>query len=628
MKNMIGCLVAAGALSVSAETVLWPADGGIMCAQPSSKLEEKNGVAFVSTGTGYEWPGVRLDFREGTRDMTGYSKLTVALTNPSPNAVQVALSVKSRALQGSSPGGSVTLAPYASGAIVARLGECPWRLDKPLELVGMRGYPAAAGSTVFNIRQVESLHIFRTGEAVDAQYAVTRVTAADDGPATAVKLLKADSFKPFVDVYGQFRHDDWPGKVHSDAELKAAATREEKWLKARQTSPIRDCDAFGGWAGGPQLKATGYFRTEKVKGKWWFVDPEGRLFFSHGIDCIHVGDGATGVKFREDYFAKLPAKDDPVFGRFWGRASWRPAHGFYNTDERFPYETYNFAGANMVRKYGDEWWRHGMDLVHRRLRAWGVNTIGNWSNEDICRMDRTPYTLCLGTYDAPRLEWAKGWWGKLPDPAHPEFERRFREKCRKAAGWMKTDKWCLGVFVDNELSWSDDPRIKDVAERYFATVSRVLGEELPNHLYLGCRIAWGGDDVYRAAARHCDVVSVNVYAHKMNRDLPAGAADKPMINGEFHFGALDRGMFHTGLVPTDSQAERAACYRDYVNSCLDHPRMIGTHWFQWKDQPLTGRPDEENYQIGFLTVTDAPYPELVKAAREVAAGMYERRYDK
>ena len=43
-------------------------------------------------------------------------------------------------------------------------------------------------------------------------------------------------------------------------------------------------------------------------------------------------------------------------------------------------------------------------------------------------------------------------------------------------------------------------------------------------------------------------------------------------------------------------------------------------------QDNTGRGDGENYQIGFLTVTDQPYPELVMAAREVAASMYPARY--
>jgi hypothetical protein len=85
-------------------------------------------------------------------------------------------------------------------------------------------------------------------------------------------------------------------------------------------------------------------------------------------------------------------------------------------------------------------------------------------------------------------------------------------------------------------------------------------------------------------------------------------------------------MFHTGLVATGSQDERAECYRKYVNACLEQPRYIGVHWFQWKDQPLTGRGDGENYQIGFLNVVDSPYPELVAAAKQVAAGMYSLRF--
>ena len=61
--------------------------------------------------------------------------------------------------------------------------------------------------------------------------------------------------------------------------------------------------------------------------------------------------------------------------------------------------------------------------------------------------------------------------------------------------------------------------------------------------------------------------------------LPDGA-DKPVIIGEFHFGALDRGMFHPGLKQERDQPHRAELYRSYVQSALAHPLIIGTHWFQ------------------------------------------------
>jgi hypothetical protein len=36
------------------------------------------------------------------------------------------------------------------------------------------------------------------------------------GSAAADKIIRARTFFPFVDKYGQFMHDDWPGKIHSD----------------------------------------------------------------------------------------------------------------------------------------------------------------------------------------------------------------------------------------------------------------------------------------------------------------------------------------------------------------------------------------------------------------------------
>jgi hypothetical protein len=106
--------------------------------------------------------------------------------------------------------------------------------------------------------------------------------------------------------------------------------------------------------------------------------------------------------------------------------------------------------------------------------------------------------------------------------------------------------------------------------------------------------------------------------------LPPGV-DKPVVIGEFHFGALDRGMFHTGLVKTANQQERAEAYKTYVRSALGNPLIVGTHWFQYGDQATTGRGDGENYQIGFLDVCDAPYPETIQASRDVGAELYRLR---
>jgi hypothetical protein len=164
------------------------------------------------------------------------------------------------------------------------------------------------------------------------------------------------------------------------------------------------------------------------------------------------------------------------------------------------------------------------------------------------------------------------------------------------------------------------------AEKYFQTVREAIKSVAPNQLYLGCRFAWVNELAAAAAAKHCDVVSYNLYQREVGSFVFNGGADVPLIIGEFHFGALDRGMFHTGLVPVASQEERARAYENYVWSAVNHPAFVGCHWFQYQDEPTTGRVyDEENYQIGFVDIADTPYPEMVRASRQVAQNLYAKR---
>jgi len=44
--------------------------------------------------------------------------------------------------------------------------------------------------------------------------------------------------------------------------------------------------------------------------------------------------------------------------------------------------------------------------------------------------------------------------------------------------------------------------------------------------------------------------------------------------------------------------------------------QVGSHWFQWVDQPNTGRsPEGENYNIGLVDITDRPHSELIKGMK-------------
>ncbi|MFA6239838.1 MAG: beta-galactosidase, partial [Candidatus Hydrogenedentales bacterium] len=354
--------------------------------------------------------------------------------------------------------------------------------------------------------------------------------------------------------------------------------------------------------------------------------------------------------------------------------------------------TFSFYRANLARKYGDTWPESWRNTVYARMQFWGFNTVANWSQQDVMENSPLPFTASTGIYgEFRRIEGGGGYWAKMADAYDPSFAAAVEKSVVPVAQRWAATPLCLGYFVDNEISWEaievgtlasppDQPcrvaqvemltqKYGDLAAlnkawetnaadweslrvpgkrtpacqadldafvyafgvRYFETINSALKKHAPNQLYLGCRFASAPKPAVRACAAVADVVSFNIYRASVGRDEYAGenSLGKPILIGEFHFGALDRGMFHTGLVATSNQRERAAAYERYVNSVLDNPSFVGCHWFQYIDEPITGRTyDGENYNIGFLTVTDTPYPEMVRAAQKVHGEMYERRFAK
>lgn len=514
-----------------------------------------------------------------------------------------------------------------------------------------------------------------------------------------IRLLPPFNYDAIVDSFGQNNREDWPGKVKSAEELLARKQREEAQLKAQPTLPDRDL--YGGWASGPQVPASGFFSTVKRQGKWWLVDPNGHLFFSLGIDVINVsadGDTHTFVENREKMFSWLPSSNDPL-SKFYGHAD----HIVYGPTRQG--RTFSFYMANLYRKYGPDWLTAWQTSALVRLRAWGFNTIGNWSDPALYAYKKVPYTATIDVHgDYARVSSGFDYWGKMHDPFDPRFAEAVDTSIRVSTEKYRDDPWCIGYFIDNEISWGGSDNSNDrehyglvygtlggdktspakqafinqlrsryagieqldkawktdfpswpallekpfppqstlpaqmredfakflttFADQYFKVVRDALRKNDPHHLYLGCRFAWRPPEAVDAAGRYCDVVSFNIYRSRLEpKDWAFVASlNKPCIIGEFHFGALDRGVFHPGLVDAHSQQARAAMYRRYVESVEDNPAFVGCHWFQYYDEPLTGRfEDGENYNIGFVFVTDTPYPEMVESAKTVHAELYERR---
>jgi hypothetical protein len=198
----------------------------------------------------------------------------------------------------------------------------------------------------------------------------------------------------------------------------------------------------------------------------------------------------------------------------------------------------------------------------------------------------------------------------------------------RVADWRQLLEEPFRPEGDFSEAMRDDMRVfvGTLARRYFQTIREALKKYDPKHLYLGSRFAWYTPESVEACAEFCDVVSFNIYRPRVEHAKWEflDRLGKPIIIGEFDLGAVDRGLFHPGPVSTPNQSARAAGFVDYVRSVLDNPVFVGCHYFKYNDEPLTGRPaDGENYGIGFTTVVDGLYPEMIEAAKTVSAKIYQ-----
>ncbi|MDR3698732.1 MAG: hypothetical protein P4L56_03795 [Candidatus Sulfopaludibacter sp.] len=424
--------------------------------------------------------------------------------------------------------------------------------------------------------------------------------------------------KPLVDELGQWIH----AEHRTLDQVKREWAREDQSLRAGDFGYCR----YGGFAA-TKAKATGFFRVEKVDGKWWFVDPDGHLFYSTGVDCVRSEMG-TRTEGRDGVYMALP----PAELQQGSMAS--------------------FYTWNLLRRFGAEWKNKWPDLAARRMSAWGINTVANWSDPVMFGRQKAYVVQLSG------LGMDVGWLG-LPDVYAAGWAARVDAAVARQCDPRKEDPWLLGYFMANEPPWPGREQLiadmilkapetatqrelkawlaeSDTAERrksfiehafekYVDVIAGAMRKHDPNHLNLGMRFAGDPSPAMIQASKKFDVYSLNAYDYAPNParlQRISDATGLPMLIGEFHIGTPGRGMA-PGLRQARSEAERGVAYRYYVENAAAFPAMTGTHWFQWLDEPVTGRMDGENYNIGMVDVTDIPYPGLLEGVVAAHRRLFE-----
>jgi hypothetical protein len=400
--------------------------------------------------------------------------------------------------------------------------------------------------------------------------------------------------QPVVDEFGQWAHVDYPRKIHSPAQLEKELADEGKAFGSGADFGYCELGGYKDALPAGSAKVTGFFRVEQIDGIWWFVDPHGHRFLSTGSNGL---------------------------GGFGGGAPGRPAIGAAQP-----------AAA---------------DRLLRRLESWGLNTGGpGRPNIVFLRWPRTPETTFLG----------------VPDVYSEKFARDIDQAANTQCSTHKDDPLVIGYFIGNEPPWGDresevvdlilggpdtatKARLKEFLaagdtparrkqwvvaafKHYLDVICAAVRRYDPDHLNLGIRFGGKPADEVLRLARVFDVCSINVYEYEPAKQIERSyrLSGRPILIGEFHIGVPENGL-GAGLLQAANQTERAIGYRYYVEQAMSLPYCLGAHWFTWRDEPVLGRMDGENYNIGFVDVTDRPYPELVAAAqatnkrlREVHAG--------
>ena len=501
---------------------------------------------------------------------------------------------------------------------------------------------------------------------------------------TVIRFLhnpSAPSVRPIIDRFGQAISANYSSKTKQNSDLLHNEKVELKRLASMTPAPNRDPyggDRSLGWNG----KKTGYYAILKHNGKWWLISPDGNPLFYTGVCTVNTNGDSTPINNRESLFAWLP----PQTGGYqsaWSSGDWGQSanlHGF------------SFTAANQIRKYGSDWKTKSLAMARKRLKAWAFCGEGKWSDPipDVPYLPVLYYNLptlaghidpfdpaipaklhaALKTQIAPLKNdpWILGWSIHNEDDdiiKDSEITTIMNMNSEIPAKRGLTDYALNHLYHDNvqecAAAWKAPAANRDAlynaqpslpthdlealreeyARRYYALLYHTVKVIDPNHLYFGFWIVldwWQNEANWSLIAPYCDVIGYDRYAATFSFQLLntlMKQTGKPTLCGEFGFPPFFNGSRGFGkYFPSSSGSqEEGELYKSYVEEAAHNPYCVGTMFFEYRDEPLTGRgpgdgPDivyGEHYAFGTVDVTDRPYWRLVTQMRDANLILNELR---
>jgi hypothetical protein len=221
-------------------------------------------------------PTLRLSPQSGSWDWSSAGAMSLRVQNAMDWAVTLDVQIESA-------DGKVLRSSIALPAGPAQTLLVPLQATSPLQQ-GMRAGPPMPwryeGKSILLASTVTGA--LQTSQVVTVSLSMNQPNAAQSillgrFGVQSVAPVQAAAYANIVDAYGQFSRGQWPEKVSNDAQLKAAAGKEQAQLKSWLAERPK-LDQFGGLLNGPTFAAQGFFRSEKRDERWYLVTPEGHAF--------------------------------------------------------------------------------------------------------------------------------------------------------------------------------------------------------------------------------------------------------------------------------------------------------------------------------------------------------------
>jgi hypothetical protein len=478
--------------------------------------------------------------------------------------------------------------------------------------------------------------------------------------------LKKDAL--MVDKYGQWIYETWTGKVATDAQLQQEYANEAKAL-AKVSLNRSKYDQYGGIKSGGLYASTGFFRLEQIDNKWWFITPDGYKFILKGVDATSIWEWGYGTPYK-----KADGTPRKVFEELPDPGVYAPAYANDLNGERV-----SFIVANVMKKYGCNYEEKWEEITKKRLINWGFNAFSKWSRPNNVTF---PYIEVLqDPSNLKRIQWT---YDVFDPQAESNIDNALSAQLQKArndrwligytydneAGWTNdivkeiltynSSSAAKGAFVDflaprynndiaavNQLLGTSaesfdalkntsiaiarvpaadvSDYIKLASKTYFSTIRNIIEKYDKNHLFLGSSIVptWRTSlDWDSAAMEFLDAFSVDNYTNDAGWISRYEAFGKPLLNLEYTFSTSERGLSPVNAATnTASIADRGAAFKAFIESQTAHPMFVGSGWFVYFDQAVTGRKDGENFNTGLVNQQDQPYTDLVNIMKNVNAGL-------